>query len=190
MNEGKRELVDLGLPSGTLWATCNLGAKEPWEKGDYYAWGEIKAKTRYNASNSITYGLWPEDLGFKSFGNLPNYDAATHHDSELSTPTFADFQELAENCECILIELENGKLGMKANGKNGNSIFLPFGGEINDDYVVYDNQYGYYWVGTPYAGSVDKYGDCFWIGEHGMNFYYLKKYEGASIRPIKRRKEK
>lgn len=190
MNEGKIELVDLGLPSGNLWATCNIGAKEPWEKGDYYAWGEINTKLRYNASTSKTYGLWPKDLGFQGFDGLPTFDASTHLDKDLETPTLGDFQELAENCECVMIELENGTLGMRATGGNGNSVFFPFGGEINDDYVVYDGQYGFYWVCKPYPGSPDRYGSCFWIGEHGMNFYYLKKYEGASIRPIKRRKAK
>ena len=50
--------VDLGLPSGTLWATCNVGADYPWEYGNYYAWGETKTKTSYNWS---TYTKGDED---------------------------------------------------------------------------------------------------------------------------------
>ena len=41
------EYVDLGLPSGTKWAACNLGATKPEEYGDYYAWGETKGKTSF-----------------------------------------------------------------------------------------------------------------------------------------------
>ena len=42
------EYVDLGLPSGTLWATCNVGASKPEEYGDYFAWGETKPKDDYS----------------------------------------------------------------------------------------------------------------------------------------------
>ena len=40
----KHEYVDLDLPSGTLWATCNIGASNPWDKGEYFAWGEVMQK--------------------------------------------------------------------------------------------------------------------------------------------------
>ena len=42
------QYVDLGLPSGTMWATCNVGASNPWEYGDYFAWGETMPKQNYN----------------------------------------------------------------------------------------------------------------------------------------------
>ena len=42
------EYVDLGLPSGTLWATCNVGASKPEEYGDYFAWGETQPKSNYH----------------------------------------------------------------------------------------------------------------------------------------------
>ena len=45
------EWVDLGLPSGTLWATCNVGADNPEEYGDYFAWGETDPKASYDMSN-------------------------------------------------------------------------------------------------------------------------------------------
>ena len=44
---GGHECVDLGLPSGTLWATCNIGADSPYDYGDYYAWGETNPKTNF-----------------------------------------------------------------------------------------------------------------------------------------------
>lgn len=50
------EYVDLGLPSGLKWATCNVGANKPEDYGNYYAWGEIKTKSEYTSDNSITYG--------------------------------------------------------------------------------------------------------------------------------------
>ena len=45
------EWVDLGLPSGTLWATCNIGATSPEGYGDYFAWGETQPKQVYDWSN-------------------------------------------------------------------------------------------------------------------------------------------
>ncbi|MDO4335842.1 MAG: hypothetical protein Q4C37_08455 [Bacteroidales bacterium] len=50
------EWVDLGLPSGLKWATCNIGASTPEEYGKYYAWGEIDTKSSYTPDNSLTFG--------------------------------------------------------------------------------------------------------------------------------------
>ena len=47
------EYVDLGLPSGTLWATCNVGASKPEDYGDYFAWGETKKKDVYDWDTSL-----------------------------------------------------------------------------------------------------------------------------------------
>ena len=47
------EYVDLGLPSGLKWATCNVGASLPSEYGNYYAWGEIEPKDNYTQENRI-----------------------------------------------------------------------------------------------------------------------------------------
>ena len=50
-NPKEHEWVDLGLPSGTLWATCNIGANRPEEYGDYFAWGEVSPKKAYSHDN-------------------------------------------------------------------------------------------------------------------------------------------
>lgn len=57
----EHEYVDLDLPSGTLWATCNVGASTPEEYGDYFAWGETEPKREYNWSNYkwMNTGQWP-----------------------------------------------------------------------------------------------------------------------------------
>ena len=56
------EWVDLGLPSGVKWATCNVGASSPEETGDYFAWGEIKSKSEYTEANSKTFGVEIGDI--------------------------------------------------------------------------------------------------------------------------------
>lgn len=66
------EYVDLGLPSGLKWATCNVGAKSPEEYGDYYAWGETYTKDEYKEDNC---DLW--DVEMEDIGGDPEYDVAT-----------------------------------------------------------------------------------------------------------------
>ncbi len=56
------EYVDLGLPSGLKWATCNVGAEKPEDYGDYFAWGEIETKSEYTESNSLTHGKQMDDI--------------------------------------------------------------------------------------------------------------------------------
>ena len=63
------EYVDLGLPSGNLWATCNLGASAPEAYGDYYAWGETKPKQEYTYLNHKWYKEGAPSLGFTKYNN-------------------------------------------------------------------------------------------------------------------------
>lgn len=65
------EYVDLGLPSGLKWATCNVGAKSPSDYGSYFAWGEINTKSNYEKSISLTYDRTIEDISGE-----PEFDAA------------------------------------------------------------------------------------------------------------------
>ncbi len=66
------EWVDLGLPSGLKWATCNVGATNPWDYGDYYAWGETTTKSTYTIDSSIIYGRPMGDISGDS-----RYDVTT-----------------------------------------------------------------------------------------------------------------
>ena len=106
-------VVDLGLPSGTLWATCNLGATNPWDYGDYYAWGETTTKSDYSWS---TYSLCNgSSTSLTKYCNNASYgkdgytdalttlesadDAATAvFGTDYSMPTSADWQELGNEC--------------------------------------------------------------------------------------------
>lgn len=108
--------VDLGLPSGNLWSTCNLGANNPWEYGDYYAWGETSTKAIYSDKNNLYYYKDLADIS----GN-PKYDASTLiMGSGWQMPNKDDFQELLDNCSWFW-DYE----GFRIVGPNGNSIYLP-----------------------------------------------------------------
>ncbi len=139
VNIVEHEYVDLGLPSGTLWATCNVGASKPEEYGDYFAWGETSPKGKYDWSTykwcdgleltlnkyctNSTYGL--ED-GKKELE--PEDDAATvNWGSDWCMPSFDQMEELY-NYENITAEVttQNGVLGILITSlKNGNTLFLP-----------------------------------------------------------------
>ena len=159
---GSHEYVDMGFPSGTLWATTNVGADAPEEFGFYYAWGETEPKDAYNwptykwmtegysdwtGINKYTFDDGQKgSVWYDSEGNfigdgltelLPEDDAATvNWGSEWQMPSAAQFQELLDNSDCYSKEY-NGVPGYLYTSKfNGNSIFLPFAGRYeNTNYI-------------------------------------------------------
>ena len=117
------DYVDLGLPSGTKWATCNVGATAPHEYGNYYAWGETTTKSTYSSENSRTHGVSMNDIS----GN-PTYDAArANWGGTWRMPTEAEMEELKDNCTWTWTT-QNGVNGCTITGPNGNSLFLPAAG--------------------------------------------------------------
>lgn len=112
------ESVDLGL--SVKWAAYNVGAENPWEYGDYFAYGETEPKDEYTMENCLTYEKSIPDLA----GN-PEYDAATANWGDgWRLPMKSEIQELIDNCEWEWTELE-GVSGYNVTGPSGNSIFLP-----------------------------------------------------------------
>ena len=133
----KHEYVDLALPSGTLWATCNVGANKPEEIGDHFAWGETVPKKEYTWKNykwcNGTEKTQTKYCTTKKYGAVDNLttleladDAATANwGLEWRMPTIRDFKELVDNCDCKFLCL-NGSDGIIFVSKNnGCSIFLP-----------------------------------------------------------------
>ena len=184
------EAVDLGLPSGTLWASCNVGATKPEEMGGYYAWGETEEKAEYTKD---TYLYWSnqfnggDDIGENICGT--NYDVAHVKWSQgWQMPDLDQIKELLENCSHEVVEQNNVK-GMKFTGTNGNSIFLPITGLYIGNKVYGKDDYCVYWTGIPptplgtavYYLYVDGKGETHWdyLPE---NRYY--RYYGMPIRPV------
>ena len=184
------EAVDLGLPSGTLWASCNVGATKPEEMGGYYAWGETEEKTDYTKD---TYLYWSnqfnggDDIGEDICGT--NYDVAhVKWRQGWQMPDLDQIKELLENCSHEVVEQNNVK-GMKFTGTNGNSIFMPITGLYIGNKVYGKDDYCVYWTGIPptplgtavYYLYVDGKGETHWdyLPE---NRYY--RYYGMPIRPV------
>lgn len=132
-------LIDLGLPSGTKWACCNVGASLPEDYGNYYAWGETTTKSTYDWSN-YKWCRGAKDKLTKyctksSYGTVDNKTVLEPSDDAASAiwgeswrmPTLTQFYELIEKCTLAWITVK-GTSGMKFTSSNGASIFLPAAG--------------------------------------------------------------
>ena len=134
--------VDLGLPSGNLWAECNLGASSPEQYGDYYAWGETKPKQEYTSLNHKWYKEGAPSLGYTKYNNEDGKMTLEDEDDAViqnlgngwRTPTLADFRELTnQKLTTIKKTTLNGVAGYQITSKkNGKSIFIPFAGFKRD----------------------------------------------------------
>lgn len=136
------EYVDLGLPSGNLWATCNLGASSPEAYGDYYAWGEVEPKQEYTYPNHKWYKEGTPSLGFTKYNNEDGKLTLEDEDDAViqklgngwRTPTLADFRELTnQKLTTIKKTTLNGVAGYQITSKkNKKSIFIPCAGFKQD----------------------------------------------------------
>ena len=183
------EYVDLGLPSGLKWATCNVGASKPEEYGGYYAWGETEEKSDYDWStykwcrgnrDTITkYGL------FDNKTVLDPRDDVAHvkWGGSWRMPTEAEQWELHYDCTWTWTT-QNGVKGYKVTGPNGNSIFLPAAGYRYGTVVEVRGSRGYCWSSSldssnsDLASCLDIYRD-----DYTSLFCYGRSY-GRSVRPV------
>ena len=183
--------VDLGLPSGLKWATCNVGANKPEDYGDYFAWGETSPKTEYDGD---TYQHWNDADGDGWYDNgeatinsdisgNAQYDAATANwGGSWRMPTKEEMQELVDHCEWEWTEV-NGVNGSRVIGPNGSCIFLPAAGHREGTSLSCDGGGGYYRSSTPndyYDSSA--YGLYFGYGYEFVGNGY--RDDGFTVRPI------
>lgn len=178
-----KNFVDLGLPSGLLWATTNVGANRPEESGYYYAWGEITPnKSLYDAT---TY----TDPNVSNISGT-EYDAAyITSGGKYRIPTYAEFIELINYCTWEYTQV-NSINGYKVIGANGNSIFLPFVGGKEDNYNVGYSEYGYSGQGFYVSGTAFPYDSAYnWYlymdNDPRFGMYGYNKTRGQTIRPVK-----
>ena len=160
--------VDLGLPSGTIWATRNVGASAPEDYGDYFAWGETAPKDYYDWSTYkwhqgyydangayhsgytkyCTYSYY----GYKGFVDNkteldPEDDAACAHYPGGRMPSLEQIKELCDNCTWQWTQ-RNGVDGQLVTGSNGNTMFLPAAGYRWGESLYGAGSDGYYWSRT------------------------------------------
>lgn len=147
------EAIELGL--SVKWASCNIGASKASEAGSYFAWGETSAKSEYTRDNyeyynDSAYVELPSDIGGTS------YDAATAAwGSKWRMPTRAELDALYSYCD-VTWTTQDGVYGYKFTSQtNGNFIFIPAAGYMDDGAVV-NAEKGYYWSST---NGKDRYGN-------------------------------
>lgn len=177
--EKEEGFVDLGI--SVKWSTCNLGAKEPWEYGDFYAWGEINSKNYFNRSSynkpSANYSLF-------SYNRLQNKDDAAYikKGENWRIPTEDEMRELIYKCKWKFTKFHN-ITGYEITGPNGNSIFLPAAGRRVDNTNSFVDICGNYWTSNidssdrNYAKYLDFYSKEMRIRQGTI-------YNGFSIRPV------
>lgn len=172
------EYVDLGLPSGLKWATCNVGASYPDEYGDYYAWGEIETKSDYSSDNYKANGIDVDDIS----GNAQYDVARAKWGGSWRMPTKDECLELIDNCTWSWTT-QYGREGYKVVGPNGNSIFFPAAGYRNGANLYDRGSYGYYWSSSLY-GDNDSGAYSLYFGGGIYRWYYSLRYYGRSVRPV------
>jgi len=197
------EWVDLGLPSGTLWATCNVGATKPEEYGDYFAWGETVGynggKTsfswstyKYCSGSSTTIWKYCTSSSYGTVDNKtelePLDDAATANWGEAwQMPSIDQFRELI-NSSYTTTEWTtiNGVYGRKITSKsNLKYVFLPAAGYRDEASLSSTGSYGGYWSRSLYTSS-SRYAYYLYFSSGNIDTdYYGSRYFGRSVRPVR-----
>ncbi len=194
------EYVDLGLPSGTLWATCNIGATKPEEYGDYYAWGETSTKNTYNWSTykycNSGYDDFTKYCNNSDFGNNGFTDnltelqrgddpATANWGNGWCTPTKEQWEELLANTTNEWTT-QNGVEGcLFTSKKNGKRLFLPAAGDRWGDELYVVGSSGDYWSSSLYTGSP---GRARYFGFDSDDYYMYGSYYrnfGLSVRAVR-----
>lgn len=182
------DAVDLGLPSGMLWAAWNVGASAPEEPGNYYAWGETLEKTNYSWSTykhcdgtAETVHEMDDNICFTE------YDVANNQWGGLwRMPTYEDFNELNKNCTKQWEQLK-GQWGLRFTGPNGNSIFMPAAGYFAGRALNEESMKGYYWAGnfntrSMYYKTKPTY---LYLYDNSADYSFSdNQYVGYNVRPV------
>ncbi len=196
--ESEHVWVDLGLPSGTKWATCNVGATKPEEYGNYYAWGETSTKSTYSwstykwcngSSSTLTKYNTSSSFGtvdYKTVLELADDAARANWGGAWRMPTDAKWTELRNNCTWTWTDDYNGT-GVAGqivmSNINGNSIFLPAAGGRGEDGLSGAGDYGRYYSSSLYQNYVSfawnvKFDSGSVVRDYGV------RYIGHSVRPV------
>ena len=125
--------VDLGLPSGTKWASMNVGATRSENKGERYAFGELEPKAEYIINNHLGYNgqAWTNQLlGYSEISGTIDDVAHVKWGGKWRMPTVEEFDELLKKCN-RRSETLNGISGQRFTGPNGQSFFLPYPGSTD-----------------------------------------------------------
>ena len=191
------EFVDLGLPSGLLWAKTNIGAERPADDGNYYAWGETEPQT----SNSYSWDSYKYGTSSSNLTKYNSSDGKTTLDSEddaayvnwgdsCRMPTIDEFGELlnSDNCTWTWATHENSDGFIRGyevtSVKNGSSIFLPAAGYRDDVDLDEHGSLGHYWSSTLNARYSDWACYLYFDSSRHPQESYDDRCIGCTVRPV------
>lgn len=174
--EGKA-YVDLGLTSGTLWATCNIGASTPEEYGYYLAWGETQTKSLHYQTN-YTF----KDTGHSCL-SIDNDAAQVIWGGRWRMPTESEMKELLDECDWEITTLGAAKGFMVKSRINQASIFLPAAGISTMLEVQGINDHGVYWTSNIDSVNTDK-AKCLELISTRYKLASQERFQGATIRAV------
>lgn len=182
--------IDLGLPSGTKWNCCNIGASTPNSFGDYYAWGEVKTWQPFSYSYCI-YPIPGQFTGNEQYTDIGSDISGTIYDvvhakmgDTWRIPTSNQIFELDRYCSWEW-GLNNGVLGYFVKGPNGRQIFLPATGQQRDDGAIFfkGDTFGSYWASN---GGFKAVASALMFTKDDRFLTGNNKGMGLSIRPCKK----
>lgn len=183
----EKSFVDLGLPSGNLWATCNVGASKPEEIGNYFAWGEVVPKNYYNA---VTHKWWYKNDWTKYYNlfivskntlELSDDVANVNWGGNWRMPTETELRELGSYTDCRS-KYKNGVSGIELTSViNGNTIFFPNSGYKIED-KIYNSDIVYCWSSS--LSENDYHAFCIEIESFLWPEKIYRAY-GLPVRPVK-----
>jgi len=192
--------VDLGLPSGTLWAICNIGADAPEDYGDYFAWGDPIPRSffhwthyPYCKGNSYTLTKYCSNINYGNNGFTdhltildPSDDAATvNWGANWRMPTIEEWDELYQNTTYEWTT-QGGRNGLCFSSSNGRSLFLPAAGCYSGNYVSGSGGVmGYYWSSSLYTDFPNNAWFFWFQSDISSNIGQNARCDGASVRAVR-----
>lgn len=193
--------IDLGLPSGTLWADRNVGATEMWDNGVYVSWGETQEKPEYgmpkykwcvfNDYENFYYTKYTVNDGLTSL--KPEDDIATvEMGTEWSIPTQNDWEELITYCTWQWVTTHPGeKDGYAIIGPNGHALFLPAAGRKDGSDFSWGNTMGCYWTKDrgPLLSGKEIYAYEFYFGSDFKRIANTNRDCGITTRGVIKRQK-
>lgn len=186
------QAVDLGL--SVKWASCNVGATRPEEYGDYFAWGEVKPKSVYDWSTykycNGSYNTLTKYNTGSDYGRVDNKSTLEAQDDAATVnwggawrmPTKAEQDELRTKCKWVWTTL-NGVNGYKVIGPNGNSIFLPAAGYVDEGTLYGAGSLGGYWSSSLFTGYPSS-AYYVYFNSDNVDWYGYNRGCGRSVRPV------
>ena len=177
--EEKHEYIDLGLPSGRLWATCNIGAKKPTDYGNYFACGSVEP---YNINDCDTDSFNDTDAAKLSEMDDEHDAAKVLWGDDWRMPTLTDFAELIDNCTYDSEVIDGITCGVFTSKVNNQKIVMPAAGGINGDALLGHGRVGYYWCRSFYSSS------SAWELDFSSSMREVNtnsRYDGLSVRPVR-----